>query len=331
MPDPEPPDDPALPPGWGSDASYSWQAPPSPPPWPPGGGAGGRRMRPLFLVLAIAGLVLVAGGIGAAATLVTRGHSVGTTGPSTAPPSASPNSAAAVQARQLFQRALSAMRASSGFHYVAVTNGPESQRIEGDAGRDQGTQLITFNSTYGAEQFTLVLSSGTVYFQGNVPAVQDQLGVSAAAAPGVAGKWISVVRGDGPYNVLQPGITVSDQAQETALVPASTQRVSAPDGSGATRIAGTVPAQNGAPGGTGYVDIATSTGLPLEYVTTISAQGVSLNSTATFSRWGSAPTVTVPSGATPWSTLGATTPPGGYGSGGGTGGGGPSQTPGVNV
>lgn len=312
--------------------SYTWQPPPAPPSWPPqGGGPGGRRVRPAVLVATVVAAVVVAGGAGAAATLLTRNHNnSGSSGGSTPHPSASPPSAAAAQARTLYQRAIAAMRAAPGFHYVSESSGVANQRIEGDAGQGTGTQLITFDSTYGAEQFTLVLSNGTVYFQGNAPALQDQIGVSASAAPGLAGKWISVVRGDGPYNVLQPGITVSDQADETALVPGSSRQVSAPDGTTATRITGTVPPQQGAPAGTGYLDVAAGSGVPLEYVTSISANGVSLNGTATFSKWGTAPSVTVPTGATAWSTLGATPPPGGYGSGGGSGAG-ASQTPGVSV
>ncbi len=169
------------------------------------------------------------------------------------------------------------------------------------------------SSTYGAERFTLVLDSGTVYFQGNGPALQDQLGVPAANTAGLAGKWISVTSSDGPYSIIAPGITVSDQVQETTLVPASSTTTG-----GIIRIIGTAsaPQNGGGNAGSAHLDIAATSHLPALYVASTSANGTTTSSSVTFSRWGTAPTVSAPTGATAWSTLGASEPPGGYGSGG---------------
>jgi len=223
---------------------------------------------------------------------------------------------ATVRARALYQQTLAAIRASAGFHYVAEsTGGTGTQTIVGDAGQSGGRQVITIDAAAGREQFTLVLVGGTVYFRGNAPALEDQLGVPAAGAPGLQGKWVSVSNQDGPYSVVAPGITVADQAQETALVPTSTTPIRLADSGGGTRILGTVPPQQGAPGGTGHLDVATSSHLPASYVSTISVGGVTLRSTATFTGWGTPPATTAPTGAVAWSTIGATAPPGGYGSG----------------
>jgi hypothetical protein len=289
--------------------------PPPPPPPPPGHQPAQPRSRSLWFAAAVAAVLIAGVGVGVPLGLLSRGG--GSSPSSGAAPAPSAASAATVQARALYQRAITAANGSPGFHYVAVSTGPNgTQRIEGDAGQDGGTQAITMGSTYGPEQFSLVLVSGTVYFQGNSPALQDQLGVPAANAPGLVGKWVSVSTGDGPYGIVAPGITVGDQVQETGLVPTSTT----PNNTG-TRILGTVPAQQGATG-PAHLDVASGTNLPIAYVAAETANGSTTTSTATFSKWGAAPSATASAGAVAWSTLGASQPPGGYGSGGNT-----SQTP----
>ena len=285
-------------------------APPPPPP-PPGVQPPQRRSRSLLVAAAVAGVLIAGVAIGVPLGLLSRGSGSGLSSRATPAPSAA--SAATVQARALYQEAIATANSSAGFHYVAVSTGANgTQRIAGDAGQDGGTQAITMGSTYGPEQFSLVLVSGTVYFQGNSPALQDQLGVPAANAPGLVGKWISVSSGDGPYGIVAPGITVGDQVQETGLVPTSTTQNNT-----GTRILGTVPAQQGATG-PAHLDVASGTRLPISYVAVVSANGTATTSTTAFTKWGTAPSATAPSGAVAWSTLGASQPPGGYGSGGNT-------------
>jgi hypothetical protein len=214
---------------------------------------------------------------------------------------------------------MAAMRGSAGFHYVADSAGPTGkQTIMGDAAPSGGRQEITFDASLGHEQFTLVLVSAVVYFQGNGPALEDQLGVPAASASSLQGKWISVSNQDPPYSVVAPGITVADQVTQTPLVATSTTSISTTGGGGATRIIGTVPSQQGAPAGTGHLDIKAGSHLPIAYASTLSASGVTATSTATFSGWGTMVATAAPTGAVAWSTLGASAPPGGFGSGGGT-------------
>jgi hypothetical protein len=296
-------------PGASTGAGY---APPPPPP-APSATPGTRRSRPLLAAAAVAGALIAGVGVGVPIGFLTRDSAP--TPSSTASVAPSPASGAAAQARALYQQAIAAASASAGFHYVAVSHGGiGNQTIAGDAGRDGGTQEITMDSTYGPEQFSLVLVGGTVYFHGNGPGLQDQLGVPAATAAGLVGKWISVSSGDGPYGVVAPGITVTDQVGETGLVPASSRTLSA----GTQRISGTVPAQLGG-SGQAHLDIAASSHLPISYVSTLTGGGVTSSSTNTFSNWGNAPSVTAPSGAVAWSTLGASEPPGGYGTGGSAG------------
>lgn len=293
----------------------NWAFPPQPPSWPqPPIQPPKRTARPLTLVAAIVATVLIGAVGGVAVAFATRSQPTPAPGSSLTP---GPGSPIASQASVLYQSALNATRAAPGFEYVSVSTGVQSETIAGVAGQAAGRQDITFNSSYGSERFTLLLAGATVYFQGNAPAIEDQLGVAAANAPKLAGKWVSVVPGDGPYSVLELGITVGDQAQEMPLLPASVTHVTAIGGVPATRILGTIPAQPGACEQTAHLDITASSGVPLSYVTSFTlANGTTAGTTTTYSQWGTAPAVSVPAAALAWSTLVSTTPPGGYGSGG---------------
>ena len=294
----------------------AWIPPAPPPPPPPPTGAASGRPRRALVVAALVAVLIAGAGIGVLLGLLTRGAST-TPGSTTAPDASGGTST--VQARALYQKAVAAMRGSPGFHYVADSTGPiGKQTIVGDATPSGGRQDITFDASVGHEQFTLVLVSGVVYFEGNVPALEDQLGVPAASASSLQGKWISVSNDDAPYSVVAPGITVADQATETPLVATSTTSIRSAGGEGATRIVGTVPSQQGAPAGRGHLDISTGSHLPIAYASTVSASGVTATSTARFSSWGTAVATVAPTGAVAWSTLGATAPPGGFGGGGGT-------------
>jgi hypothetical protein len=288
----------------------NWSFPPQPPSWPsaPQAPPPRRTSRALTLAAAIVATVLIGAVGGVAVAFATRTHQPApATGSSLPPASTSP---ATSSASALYQRALITMRGSNGFAYVSVSTGPQSETIAGVAGQLGGRQVITFGSSYGAERFTLLLVGTTVYFQGNTPAIEDQLGVAAANASKLAGKWVSVVSGNGPYAVLQPGITVADQAQEMPLIPTGSAPVTT-TGAPATRIVGTVPGQGGT-SHPAHLDLVTASAIPLSYVAGFTAG----TTTTTFSQWGTAPSVSAPSGAVAWSSLVTSTPPGGYGNGG---------------
>jgi hypothetical protein len=291
----------------------TWALPPQPPSLPstPPVHPPRRASRPLTLAAAMIATVLIGAAGGVAVAFVTRSQPSAPAGGSLTPGPANPGTS---QASALYQRALSTIRGAAGFKYVSVSTGTPSETIAGVAGQLGGRQDITFNSSYGGEQFTLLLVGTTVYFQGNTPAIEDQLGVAAAGAPALAGKWVSVVTGNGPYHVLEQGITAADQAQpqQMPMVPTSTTRMTTSDGTAVTRILGTLPTQPG----TAHLDIATGSGIPLSYVVRSTINGTTATMTTTFSQWGTAPSVSAPSGAVAWSTLVTSPPPGGYGNGG---------------
>ncbi|MGD1052885.1 MAG: hypothetical protein ABR950_03565 [Candidatus Dormibacteria bacterium] len=264
------------------------------------------------------GAVVIAAVVGIpTALLVSR--SGATTSPVATPvatptPNASQRAAAA-QASALYTQALAAAEQSAGFSYSATSSsgGTTLMTVTGAAGQDDGTQVFNQTTAYGDEQFSLVLASNqTVYFQGNAAAVEDQLGVSAGAAPAVSGEWVSVQIGDGPYKNLEIGITVGSQLSETILDATSTQQVTGSGGVQLTRISGSVPASSTSTAGTGHLDISPSTHLPASYVVSYTGAGTE---TETFTEWGTSPSVTAPATAVAWSTLTASAPPDGYGSG----------------
>lgn len=293
----------------------NWAFPPQPPSWPsaPQAPPPRRTSRALTLAAAIVATVLIGAVGGVAVAFATRTHQ-----PAPAPGSSLPpvsTSPATLSASALYQRALITMRGSNGFAYVSVSSGPQSEIIAGVAGQLGGRQVITFDSSYGAEHFTLLLVGATVYFQGNAPAVEDQLGVAVANASKLAGKWVSVVSGNGPYVVLEQGITVADQAQEMPMVPSRLTPVTT-TGAPATRIVGSIPTQAG-PSQPAHLDVITASAIPLSYVagfTTVN--GTAGTTTTTYSQWGTAPSVSAPSGAVAWSSLETSVPRGGYGNGG---------------
>jgi hypothetical protein len=255
---------------------------------------------------ALAGTVVVAAALGVAVGFTARPASP------TAPRLPTTPTSATLRAAELYQRALNTIASAVGFHYVAIF--PETETIEGDAGRAVGRQLVTFKSTYGLEAFTLLLeSNGTLYFQGNAPAVEDQLGVLASKASNVENRWVSLSRTDGPYSELEAGMTVADQGIFVPLIPTSTASVRV-GGRTATQISG-VASPAGDPESTALLDIDTSSYAPLVYDSTTATTGGSATTTVTFSAWGQAASVTPPEVALAWSTLGASTPPDGYGGG----------------
>ena len=294
-----------------------WAFPPQPPAWPPAPSTTpprrASRLLPVVALFVTTGIVAAAIGVGS--VLLVR-HIQGNQSTPGAPTAAPGATSGAAEARALYQQAITATQGSTGFHYHAVSSGGDTQTIDGDAGQSGGRQQITFVASYGTERFTLLLVGTTVYFQGNAPAAEDQLGVTAATVASVAGKWVLVATGDGPYSVIQPGITAASQATQIPLTPESSARITSAGGATATRISGIVPATTNLPPGTGSLDIAPRTDLPITYRSTISGGAVVLTFTTTFSAWGTAPTVTAPTGAVAWSTLTTAVPPGGYGSGG---------------
>jgi hypothetical protein len=248
------------------------------------------------VIAAFLGVVLIAGAIGIPVVLLTR-------------------QSPAARASSLYTESMKVAGSSAGFHYVSTwTGGGEPETTyTGVAGQNDGTQVVSEPSAFGDEQYDVLLAPDqTVYVEGNVPALEDELGVSASTAPGLAGQWVSVQPADGPYQAEQAGMTMASELGISGFVAASTEQVTGAGGVALTRITGTVPASQYSSSATVRLDISPGSDLPATLVMTFSDGTVN---TMTFTGWGTEPSVPVPTGAVAWATLTTTSPPDGYGSG----------------
>ncbi len=264
------------------------------------------------------GALVIAAAVGVPAALLTRGSPASSPSGGTTPQASPTPGPTTAQAQALYKQVLAASEQSDGFRYVAVSTpnggGLGSETITGEAGQKDGTQQITEISNYGSEEFSLILTSNQiVYFQGNTPALEDQLGVVAGSAAALDGKWIVVAVGDGPYSQLEVGITTTSQMQEDTFLPTATATVRGSGGAALTKVSGTVPAGQDAPeGGSAYFELPSGSHLPTIYFQDTNGEGTL---TTTFSAWGQAPSASPPSSSQAWSTLTTSEPPDGYGSG----------------
>jgi hypothetical protein len=278
----------------------------------------------------VVGALVLAAAVGVPTALLVRGTGPAPVGSTSPRPTPSPAPGAA-QARALYQKLLTATERSPGFHYVAVSSGPGvAETITGDAGQRDGTQVIRESSSCGSEAFTLRLTPDqSLYFQGNGPALADQLGVTGSTAASLAGRWVLVTLGEGPYTQLAEGITVTSQLQSETFVPSAVQTVREPGGGSATRISGTVPPTSNAPiPARASFEVPSGAQFPSVYAQIATADGQTFSTRVTFSDWGTAPAVVAPASPVAWSSLGASPPAGGdYGQGCGSPSGSPSPTP----
>ena len=227
---------------------------------------------------------------------------------------------AASQATSLLNKATTAVDSSAGVDYVSTTTlgGGTTVPTTGDAGQNDGTQTDTEPTAFGTEQFDVLLASNQIlYFEGNAPALEDQLGVPASAAPGLAGQWIFLTPGESPYSLLESGLTVPGAVMINDFTATSSGTVTGGDGTTLTEIDGDIGTNEigtsaNSTLATFKLDISPSTNLPTSLVVT-DATGVG-NTVTTFTNWGTPPSVNVPATAVAWLSLDTSPPPGGYGS-----------------
>jgi hypothetical protein len=287
---------PAGPPGYGAPYAYgtdprqasAWPyRPPSPPHLDPK-----ERRRRTRRRLAFAGVLVLAVGAG-----IGIGAAIAPTNPATV-------------AQGLFATSVGAAEHAGSFHYVELsTNNGQPDNIEGDASPNGGRQLIKQRGASGTDVFNLRLVHGVVYFRGNEAAVIDQLGVPAARATAVVGRWVKITKGERPYKTFAAGITTKSNLSQLpkTFVPRSSQVMAGSSPPSTRLIGGLSSGKARAPVGTAALVIVTSSSLPK----TLSAQaedattGARLSLSWTFSHWHEVVHVTAPSGAIAYTSLGA--------------------------
>jgi hypothetical protein len=227
----------------------------------------------------------------------------------------------ATAATAVVNRATAAVTKAGTYHYIeqsAILGAPDN--IEGDAAPNGGRQIIrqqcrpvSSATTARTSVFDLRLVDGVVYFRGNLVAVVDELGVPAARAPTVAGKWVKVVHGEAPYTTFADGITTSSNISQLrgAIVPLSSKAV--PGSSPAsTEVLGALrrTTKHNRTEGTAVLVVRTASGLPRTLRGSEVAQSRQLfKLTWVFSRYGEKVDVVAPPHVLPYASLHARKPP----------------------
>jgi hypothetical protein len=230
-------------------------------------------------------------------------------------------------AAAILKSVLAAVGSAGSFHYVSssTSSSPTATRLTqvtvGDAGPSSGRQVITI----GTSHFEVVVVGSTAYFKGDAVATSASLGLSAALARTYAGRWISLVSGDQPYQSVYAAVTASSAiADNITFTPRSELAAAKIGGTDVIGLRGGLTPIDGQ-AAKGIATLYVTAGrrhLPVRYVEkgTVGSgpSRATLNFQIAFSAWGNPVSVPAPTGVVPFSSLGA--------SGGSNGSGLPSPT-----
>jgi hypothetical protein len=165
-----------------------------------------------------------------------------------------------------------------------------------DIGHSDGRQVVDAN---GAEATVIVIGSAA-YIQGDADAVENYFGLSNVDPEQVAGKWLSVSAADPNYSAVTASVTLRSDFSTFIAGPFTKGPVTTVDGQQAIPLFGHTSAQAGGPSlpTTLYVSTGAKV-LPITF--RASYQG--MTETATWSAWGRAVQLAVPSHAIPESSV----------------------------
>ena len=208
--------------------------------------------------------------------------------------------------------AVAAAKASGSFHYELTAKiSSSSQSIIGDASTTEGRQTIS----EGTLKIEAELIGKTVYVEGNVGGLENQMGFSSTAASTYAGKWIAIASTDAPYASVTQAVTLPSALTELeptghlTLTPATTRA-----GQAAIGVRGALPS-SASSGVKGTIVLYVSTAHPtlaLAFDGQATSSGTKESDSGTFTNWGKPLDLTAPAGAVAFSSLpaSATTPSG---------------------
>jgi hypothetical protein len=223
-------------------------------------------------------------------------------------------------ASSLLRSVLRAANAAGGFHYESSstqssTSSSLTQVTVGDAGASSGRQAITIGNSH----FTVLVVGQTAYFDGDAVATSATLGLPATTATRYAGRWISLVPGDSPYQSVYAAVTTSSALHDNiTFSPRREVSGTKYDGKDVIALSGPLTPIEGQPAkGTATLYVtAARPHLPVGYVEKGTVGAGSTRSTLAFtihfSTWGVQVPVTAPSGAVAFASV---APPAGGSSG----------------
>ena len=244
-----------------------WAFPPQPPAWPPAPSATPprRTSRTLAAIALFVATGVVAAGIGVGGVLLVR-HVQGQP-TSNSPTAGSGTSSGAAEASALYQQAVTATGASTGFHYVPSRPAAMRRRSSGMPGQANGRQAITFDSDYGDR----AVHAAPRGHHRVLPGQYAGGGRSARCHHGHRGDRRRQVglrdqRATVRTACSSPGSRAQSQAEPDAVHPGvQSAKVTGSGGVSGDEITGVVPASANVPAGTGTLLIASSSDLPITY------------------------------------------------------------------
>jgi hypothetical protein len=190
---------------------------------------------------------------------------------------------AALPARQILSRADAAATAAGTLHFSSTTKaGSSSIVFSDDSASAGGRQDITIS---GGGQMTVLVVHSVGYVNGNATALSGFLGIPAATAVQMAGRWISFTNGDPAYKLVVTGVTTSSVLSE--INPVGTLTKTGPitvDGQSVIAVSGPAPASDDMPKGSKVTVYVAATGRPLP-VSCLEGSGPN-QTRITLSRWG---------------------------------------------
>lgn len=134
-----------------------------------------------------------------------------------APPVAASAHSTTPNAATLYREALATTKSWS-VHYVSTSTVSQLSLLEtGDSGPASGTQDVATAKSGVTDMITIEVIGGLTYVKGNAGGFQALVGMDAATAQQVAGRWIQFSTDNATFAQVVAGVRSHDVANELAL------------------------------------------------------------------------------------------------------------------
>ena len=157
-----------------------------------------------------------------------------------APPVAASSHATTPDASTLYREALATTKSWS-VHYESASTVSQVSLLEtGDSGPASGTQTVATGKSGVTDTITIDVIGGLTYVKGNAGGFQALVGMNAATAQQVAGRWIEFSTTSATFAQVVAGVRSHDVANELELKgPLTLGRATTLDGIAVDAIKGT--------------------------------------------------------------------------------------------
>ncbi len=215
----------------------------------------------------------------------------------------STNALAGQSPKQILTASLAAAKTAGSVHFKLLgKQSGKTETIIGDASGSDGREIISV----GAVTIQAEVIGGKAFIEGNAGGLEGQIGLSAADAATYAGKWISIATTDAPYASVTKAVTIASTLTQIKpgghlVLTASTTKA----GQAVIGVKGGLPGP-AAKGTTGsstlYVSTSSPT-VPIVFSAEQTSSGVKETDVGTFSNWGKALQIPVPTSTVAFASL----------------------------